>query len=86
MAAVEDSFKISLQQEIQDVFYYQQIAHQKSELVHKVPWGGAIVRNCLPNGEILHFKKLKGYEVFKKETNKQLWLVLSLQIFRYPSI
>jgi hypothetical protein len=38
MAVVEDSFKISLQQEIQDVFYYQQIAHQKSELVHKVPW------------------------------------------------
>ena len=85
MAVVEDSFKISLQQEIQDVFYYQQIAHQKSELVHKVPWGGAIVRNCLPNGEILHFKTLKEYEVFKKETNKQFWLLLPLKIFRHEN-
>ena len=50
MAGVEDSFKISLEQEIHDVFYYQQIAHQKSELVHKVSWGGAIVRTCLQNG------------------------------------
>ena len=72
MADVEDSFKISLEQEIQDVFYYQQIAHQKRELVHKVPWGGAIVRNCLENGEMLQFKTLKEYEVFKKETRKQL--------------
>ena len=85
MAGVEDSFKISLEQEIHDVFYYQQIAHQKSELVHKVPWGGAIVRNCLPNGEILHFKTLKEYEVFKKETNKQFWLLLPLKIFRHEN-
>ena len=51
-----------------DVYYYQQISHQKSELVHIVPWGGATVRNCLQNGEILQFKTLKEYELVKKAT------------------
>ena len=83
MAVVEDSFKISLQQEIQDVFYYQQIAHNKTELVHKIPWGGVIVRNCIQTGELLQFKTIKEYEVFKKETNKQLWLLLPLKMFRH---
>ena len=83
MTDVEQIFKVSLEQEIRDVYYYQQIAHHKNEMIHKVPWGGALIRNSSPNGDLLRFKTLKEYEVFKKETNKQLWLLLPLKVFRY---
>jgi hypothetical protein len=79
MAGVEDSFKISLEQEIHDVFYYQQIAHNKTELVHKIPWGGVIVRNCIQTGELLQFKTIKEYEPI----SNCMWLLLPLKMFRH---
>ena len=83
MVNVEEMFKVSLEEEMRNVYYYQQIAHHKSALVHKLPWGGAIIRNCSSRGELLQFKTLKDYEVFNKETNKTLWVMLALKIFRY---
>ena len=50
MANIEQMFRISLEQEMCDVFYYQQVAHDKKDLIHKVPWGATIIRNCLPGG------------------------------------
>ena len=78
-------FKISLDEELTDVYYFQQINSDKGKLLFKLPWGGAIVRNCLENGEVLNFKTVKGYEIFKKESNRQFWLVLPLKVFRHSN-
>ena len=75
-------FNISLGDEMRDVYYFQQISHGKEKLIFKVPWGGAIIRNSLTSGELLGFKTVREYEVFKKENNKMLWLFLPLQVFR----
>ena len=83
MANVEDMFKVSIEQEMCDVSYYHHIAHHRSELIHKVPWGGAIIRNSSPSGELLNFRIARDFEIFHKETNVELWLLLSLKVFRY---
>ena len=83
MANIEQMFRISLEQEMCDVFYYQQVAHDKKDLIHKVPWGATIIRNCLPGGDLLRFKTIRDYELFQKETNIELWLLLPLKIFRH---
>ena len=83
MANVEDMFKVSIEQEMCDVSYYHHIAHHRSDLLHKVPWGGAIIRNCSPSGELLNFRIARDFEVFHKETNMDLWLLLSLKVFRH---
>ena len=82
MAGQEHLFKISLEEEMKDVYYFQQISHEKEKLIFKVPWGGAIIRNSLSTGEILNFRTVKEYEIFRKEKNKQLWLLLPLKVFR----
>ena len=83
MANVEDVFKVSIEQEMCDVSYYHHIAHHRSELIHKVPWGGAIIRNSSPSGELLNFRIARDFEIFHKETNMELWLLLSLKVFRH---
>ena len=83
MANIEQMFRVSLDQEMSDVFYYQQIAHNKKDLIHKVPWGGTLIRNCLPGGDLLTFKAVRDYELFNRETNTELWLLLPLKIFRH---
>ena len=82
MAVEENMFNVSLDEEMQDVFYFQQITQEKEKLLFKVPWGGAIIRNSLENGEVIKFRTVKEYETFKKENNKQLWLLLPLKVFR----
>ena len=82
MAGQEHLFKISLEEEMKDVYYFQQISHEKEKFLFKVPWGGAIIRNSLSTGEILNFRTVKEYEIFRKEKNKQLWLLLPLKVFR----
>ena len=83
MDNVEQLFRISFEQEMRDVFYFQQISQHKSEMVHKVPWGGALLRNCLPSGDLLRFKTVKEYDDFKKKSNQSLWLLLPLKVFRH---
>ena len=83
MANIEQMFRVSLDQEMSDVFYYQQIAHDKKDLIHKVPWGGTLMRNCLPSGDLLTFNVVRDYELLNKETNIELWLYLPLKIFRH---
>ena len=82
MASEESLFQLSLDGEMQDVYYFQQISHEKDELLFKVPWGGAIIRNSLPTGAIMKFRTVKEYEHCRKDTNKQLWLLLPLKVFR----
>ena len=83
MDNVEQLFRISFEQEMGDVFYFQEISQHKSEMVHKVPWGGALLRNCLPSGDLLRFKTVKEYDDFKKKSNQSLWLLLPLKVFRH---
>ena len=51
-------------------------------MIFKVPWGGAIIRNCFPTGQLFKVRTVKEYEVKKKEINRQLWLFLPLKVFR----
>ena len=85
MAGEEQLFNISLEDEMKDVFYFQQISHEKDKFIFKVPWGGAIVRNSSTNGKLLQFRTVKEYEVYKKENNKTLWLLLPLKVFRHSN-
>ena len=82
MAVNEEIFSISLQDEMKDVYYFQQISHEKEKLVFQVPWGGAVIRNSSSSGEILQFRTVKDYEIFKREQNKSMWLLLPLKVFR----
>ena len=62
MTAEESLFQLSLDGEMHDVYYFQQISHEKDELLFKVPWGGAIIRNSLSTGAIMKFITVKEYE------------------------
>ena len=62
------------------VFYLQQLCDQNlGENKFKTPWASLILKNCKENGELLDFKTIKDY----KESRKQLWLLMSLKVFRY---
>ena len=62
------------------VFYLQQLCDKsRGENAFKTPWASLILKNCKDNGELLEFKTIKEY----KESRKQLWLILSLKVFRY---
>ena len=67
---------------MRDVYYFQQISDNKGQLIFKVPWGGAILRNCFSTGQLFKIRAVKEYEVKKKEINRQLWLFLPLKVFR----
>ena len=71
--------------EMRDVFFFQQISHEKEKMIFKLPWGGAILRNCFSNGKLLEFRTFKEYEVYKKERHQQLWLLLPLKVFRHSN-
>ena len=85
MDDTEKMFKISLEDEMRDVYYFQQISDNKVQLIFKVPWGGAIIRNCVPTGQIFNVRTVKEYEVKKKESNRQFWLFLPLKVFRHQN-
>ena len=62
------------------VFYLQQLCDQNlGENKFKTPWASLILKNCKENGELLDFKTIKEY----KDSRKQLWLLMSLKVFRY---
>ena len=62
------------------VYYLQQLCDKSlGRNAYKSPWGGVLLKNCGPNGELNSFKTIKEY----KETSHQLWLYLQLKIFRY---
>ena len=82
MTAEETLFQMSLEGEMQDVYYFQQISHEQDDLIFKLPCGGAIIRNSSDNGAIPKFRTVKEYEHSRKETNKNLWLLMPLKIFR----
>ena len=84
-ADAETIFKILLDDEMRDVFFFQQISHEKEKMIFKLPWGGAILRNCFSNGKLLEFRTFKEYEVYKKERHQQLWLLLPLKVFRHSN-
>ena len=42
------------------------------------PWGGVVCRNCDDLGDLLSFKNIAQY----KESDRPLWLLLSLVLFR----
>ena len=79
----ENVFQISLGDEVRNVYYYQQVSHEKDENIFKLPWGGALIRNCDANGSILKFRTVKEYEQYRKNENKQLWVLLMLKVFRH---
>ena len=84
-ADAEHIFKISLDAEMRDVYFFQQINYEKDKLIFKVPWGGAVIRNCLSTGKLLNFRTVKDYESHKKEFNQRLWLLLPLKVFRHSN-
>ena len=51
MSDVESIFKVNLDDEIRDVFYYQLISDEKEKIIFVAPWGAALVRNCSANGQ-----------------------------------
>ena len=72
MTAEETLFQMSLEGEMQDVYYFQQISHEQDDLIFKLPCGGAIIRNSSDNGAIPKFRTVKEYEHSRKETNKNV--------------
>ena len=82
MTAEERMFQISLDGEMCDVHYFQQISAEKSLLLFNSPWGGAVIRNSREDGKILAFDTVKEFENLHKENNKELWLSLPLKVFR----
>ena len=79
---MEESFKVSKDDTMTTIYYYQQISDNKEELIFPIPWGGAIIRNNFADGNLLCFKTVKQYECFMKENDAQMWLLLKLRIFR----
>ena len=62
------------------VFYLQQLCDTSlGENVFKTPWGSVILKNCNSEGELFRFKTITEF----KDSRKQLWLLLSLKVFRY---
>ena len=67
-------------QESARVYYLQQLCDTSmGNNAFKTPWGGVILKNCGPNGELHSNETIKEF----KETQHQLWLYLQLKIFRY---
>ena len=67
-------------QESTRVYYLQQLCDTSlGSNAFKTPWGGLILKNCDSEGKLYEFKNIPEY----KESRKQLWLYLSLKVFRY---
>ena len=79
--AVEKSFHVA--DDPKAVYYYQQISACKDSQIFHITWGGCIIKNCMDSGELLEFEKISDYEEFLKQEKKQLWLCMSLKVFRY---
>ena len=58
--------------------YRKNLSKSNEENHFLSPWGGVICRNCDDLGDLLSFKNIAQY----KESDKPLWLVLSLVLFR----
>ena len=72
--------KMGDDQESARVYYLQQLCDTSmGRNAYKSPWGGVIVKNCGPNGELYSFPNKQEF----KETQHQLWLYLDLKIFCY---
>ena len=69
MTAEERMFQISLDEEMRDVHYFQQILAEKSLLLFISPWGGAVIRNSHVYGKIINFGTVKEYENVRKVKN-----------------
>ena len=52
--------------EMKDVYYFQQISEKKQIYIFKAPWAGALIRNCSSNGQVLSFRTVKEYERMQK--------------------
>ena len=75
-----DIEKMEDNQESARVCYLQQLCDTSmGNNAFKTPWGGVILKNCGPNGELHSNETIKEF----KETQHQLWLYLQLKIFRY---
>ena len=62
------------------VFYLQHLCDTSlGENAFKAPWGSLILKNCNSEGELYDFKTINQF----KDSRKQLWLLLSLKVFRY---
>ena len=67
-------------QEAIRLYYLQQLCDKSlGRNAFKSLWGGVILKNCAPNGELYSFKTIKEYQ----ETQHQFWLYLDLKIFCY---
>ena len=62
------------------VYYLQQLCDTSlGENVFKTPWGSLILKNCNSEGELCDFKTINQF----KDSRKQLWILMSLKVFRY---
>ena len=77
------SFTVNRCDELQNVYFYQQIANDKDNLLFTTPWCGAILRNSMEGGKILSFDRVLDYETYKNTYNKAMWLHLQLKLFRH---
>jgi hypothetical protein len=58
--------------------YRKQLSKSNEENIFLLPWGGVVVKNCDDLGDLVIFKNIPQY----KESDKSLWLLLSLVLFR----
>ena len=62
------------------VFYLQQLCDPNlGENAFKTPWGQVILKNCQNDGKLLEFDTISQF----KESRKQLWLMMTLKVFRF---
>lgn len=58
--------------------YLRNVSKKNANSYFKLPWGGAVVKNCDSEGELLHFKTVEEY----KNCGRNMWILLKLAIFR----
>ena len=62
----------------QIVNYIRNLSRKGQRDFYSIPWGGAILRNCNTEGELLEFETVHEYE----HGGKDLWIHLNIAIFR----
>ena len=72
------SVVIMCSMDLQLKHYRKNLSKSKEENLFLYPWGGVVCRNCNALEDLLAFQNIAQY----KESDKPMWLLLSLVLFR----
>lgn len=64
--------------DLQSKQFRKNLSKENEKNVFLSPWGGLVCRNCDDLGDLLTFKNIREF----KDSDKPLWLLLSLVLFR----